>query len=738
MGRYADIILPLAQSTYTYAVGEGIEVEPGDAVAVQFGTKAVYTGIVRQLHDNPPARGRTKSILARLYDKPLLSPLHLRFWEWLADYYMCSLGEVMRVALPSLIKPHAGCESEFEPYIPRRERVLRITNAESTALWLAANARRAPKRAALIEQIMAARGELPRTATDLPASALKAMAESGAIELGERDFRPVRDLSQLRLPQLSEAQHAALESIHRNFDDHDTVLLHGVTGSGKTEIYTHLIAEHLVRGEDVLYLVPEISLTTQLVERLQALFGECVTAYHSKLTPARRTRIFTDMLNAPSGNFIIGARSAIFLPYKKLGLVVIDEEHDPSYKQSEPNPRYNGRDAAIMLAALHKAKSLAGSATPSLESYANTLSGKYALVRLMERYGGSELPRIIISDTLRAAKRNERREQFNKVLIDKIDDCLERNEQVILFQNRRGYSPYIECTECGWTARCPHCNVSLTQHRHNNTMRCHYCGYSTPIPRLCPSCKVAEPQSMGFGTERVEDAVAKLFPQARTLRLDGDTATSGAAYNRIISAFARHEADILIGTQIVSKGLDFADVTLIGVLNGDNLLNAPDFRASERAWQLLQQIAGRSGRRDRQGEVVIQTAEPTHPLYGHLCEADYDAFAAQMLAERQMFSYPPYVRIINIALRSYHVESLVEASTALAASLRKRFGGRVIGPASPLIDRVRNEHRVEISLKIETSASFARARVILAEEVQRIRLNKCFGNVTIICDVDAW
>ena len=738
MSRYADIILPLAQPSYTYAIGEGMEVAPGDAVSVQFGKRAVYTGIVRRLHDTPPSRGTAKRILARLYDKPLLTPLHLRFWEWLADYYMCSLGEVMRVALPSLIKPHAGCESEFEAYTPRRERVLRLGSKESVEAWLTKNARRAPKRAALIEAISAANGELPRTATDVDASTIKAMVEAGVVEIAERDFQPIRNLEMLRLPTLSEAQQRALAELHNSFDNHDTVLLHGVTGSGKTEIYTHLIAERLTRGEDVLYLVPEISLTAQLVERLQALFGECVTAYHSKLTPVRRTRIFTDMLSAPSGNFIVGARSAIFLPYKKLGLVIIDEEHDPSYKQSEPNPRYNGRDAAVMLASLHGAKSLAGSATPSLESYANTLSGKYGLVRLTERYGGASLPHIIISDTLRAVKRNERREQFNKLLIEKIDERLERNEQIILFQNRRGYSPYIECTECGWTARCPHCNVSLTQHRRSDSMRCHYCGYSTPIPRLCPSCKVAEPQSMGFGTERVEDAVAKLFPSARTLRLDGDTATSESAYNRIISAFARHEADILIGTQIVSKGLDFGGVTLIGVLNGDNLLNAPDFRASERAWQLLQQIAGRSGRRDRQGEVVIQTAEPTHPLYGYLCEEDYDAFAAKMLAERQIFNYPPYVRIINIALRCYQIDPLVATSTALAAALRKRFGGRVIGPASPLIDRVRNEHRIEISLKIENSASFARARAILAEEVHEVRLSKQASGVTIICDVDAW
>ena len=440
------------------------------------------------------------------------------------------------------------------------------------------------------------------------------------------------------------------------------------------------------------------------------------------------------MLSSESGHFVVGARSALFLPYKKLGLVVVDEEHDSSYKQTEPNPRYNGRDAAIMLASMHGAKCVLGSATPSLESYANYLSGKYAYALLTERYGGVEMPDIVISDTVRNVKRNERKLHFNKELLDAIADCLENGEQVILFQNRRGYSPYMECPSCGYSARCPHCNVTLSAHQNRGRMVCHYCGYYEPIQRFCPNCKTSELKPMGFGTERVEEAIAELFPEARVLRLDGDTATSGSAYNRIIGAFARHEADILVGTQIVSKGLDFAGVTLIGILNGDNLLATADFRAEERAWQLIMQVAGRSGRRDKRGKVIIQTAEPQHPVYAMV--GDYGRVANKLLTERKRFGYPPFVRIVKVMMRSADKELLVASSLQLGEQLRGRFGRRVLGPVSPLIDRVRGEYRVELMLKIEVEASFSRARAILSDEISKLRTEKRYRNITIICDVD--
>ena len=734
MNRYADIVLPLAQPAYTFAIGEGVEVCVGDAVAVQFGKSSVYTGIVWRLHDTPPAKGVAKPILKVLYDKPLLSELQMRFWEWVADYYICSVGEVMRVALPSIIKVKARCEDEFSEYTPKRETTVRLVVEAFTEEVRAKMERRAPKRYEALCSLEQSGGLLPRAVVDLDATSLKALCKAGLVEMGERDYKLNSEWSKTLLPKLSPAQSKAFDEIKNGLSERRVALLHGVTSSGKTEIYTHCIEERLSRGEDVLFLVPEISLTTQLVERMRSLFGESVTVYHSKLTPIQRTKLYTDMLSSESGNFVIGARSALFLPYKKLGLIVVDEEHDSSYKQSEPNPRYNGRDAAIMLATLHDAKCILGSATPSLESYSNHLSGKYAYAMLAERYGGVEMPDIIISDTVRNVKRNERKLHFNKELLDGIADRLERGEQVILFQNRRGYSPYMECPSCGWSARCPHCNVTLAAHQQKGRMVCHYCGYSEPIQRYCPNCKTGELRPMGFGTERVEEAVAELFPEARVLRLDGDTATSSTAYNRIIGAFARREADILVGTQIVSKGLDFAGVTLIGILNGDNLLASPDFRAEERAWQLLMQVAGRAGRRDTRGEVVIQTAEPEHPIYSMIGE--YDKVAYKLLSERKQFGYPPFVRIVKIAMRSANQKLLVDASLQLGEQLRKRFGRRVLGPVSPLIDRVRGEWRVELMLKVEVESSFSRARAILCEEINSLRKTKEYRNVTIICDVD--
>ena len=734
MSRYADIVLPLAQPAYTFAVGEGVEVCVGDAVAVQFGKNAVYTGVVWRLHDTPPTKGVAKPILKVLYDKPLLSELQMRFWEWIADYYICTVGEVMRVALPSIIKAKARCEEEFEPYLPKREITVNLVAEAFTAEVREKMMRRAPKRYEALCAIEQAGGTLPRHAVELDATALKSLVKAGLAEMGERDYVLDSKWSKTLLPKLSPAQTTTLAELQKGLSDKRVALLHGVTSSGKTEIYTHLIEERLSRGEDVLFLVPEISLTTQLVERMRGLFGESVTVYHSKLTPQQRTRLYTAMLSSESGNFVVGARSALFLPYKKLGLVVVDEEHDSSYKQSEPNPRYNGRDAAIMLASMHGAKCVLGSATPSLESYANYLSGKYAYTQLTERYGGVEMPDIVISDTVRNVKRNERKLHFNKELLDAIADRLENNEQVILFQNRRGYSPYTECPTCGWSARCPHCNVTLSAHQQKGRMVCHYCGYFEPIKRFCPNCKTIELKPMGFGTERVEEAVAELFPEARVLRLDGDTATSSSAYNRIIGAFARHEADILVGTQIVSKGLDFANVTLIGVLNGDNLLASPDFRAEERAWQLMMQVAGRAGRRDKRGEVVIQSTEPQHSVYSMV--GDYERMAAKLLAERKQFGYPPFVRIVKIVMRSGDSKLLAEASMKLGEQLRNRFGRRVLGPVTPLIDKVRGEHRVELMLKVEVEASFSRARAILREEIARLREEKAYRNIVVICDVD--
>lgn len=734
--NFADIILPLAQPCYTFAVSHIADLKVGEAVAVQFGKSSIYTGIVLNLHNNPRKSGSIKPVLKRLYDFPLLSPLQIEFWRWLSEYYISTIGEVMRIALPSLVKPHAATEELYTPYSIPQQRVLRL-KGDITDEQLQKIIRRAPRRAALVNEIQEAGGEIARSDTKADAATISALVKADVIEIFERDATPqLGAITQSLLPTLSAEQSAALERINSGFQSRNVVLLHGVTSSGKTEIYTHPIAKALEKGEDVLLLVPEISLTSQLVERMQRMFGERVISYHSKLTPARRTQIYMDMLRSPSGNFIIGARSALFLPYKKLGLVVVDEEHDTSYKQSEPNPRYHGRDAAIMLASLHNAKTILGSATPSLESFNNAMAAKYYGVSLTSRYGGSQPPKIIISDTLRAVKRGERKSHFNKELLDRIAERLAAGEQVILFQNRRGYAPYVECPRCGWKARCPKCNVTLTRHLKNGTLSCHYCGYTIADPRFCPDCKSSELQAMGFGTERVEEQIASLFPTARVLRLDGDSANSSSAYNRIISQFAAGEADILVGTQIVAKGLDFKGVTLIGILNADNLTSAPDFRAAERAWQTILQVAGRCGRRERAGEVVVQTADPSHPLFAALDEQGYQHFAAEQLRERQLFNYPPFCRLIRITLRHREGSRLSAAAAMLSQRLKKEFGSRVLGPVTPLIDRIRGEQIVEILIKIESGLSFARSRAIAAEAVSEVRKKADNRTVTIICDVD--
>lgn len=734
--NFADIILPLAQPCYTFAVSHIADLKVGEAVAVQFGKSSIYTGIVLNLHNNPPKSGSIKPVLKRLYDFPLLSPLQIEFWRWLSEYYISTIGEVMRIALPSLVKPHAATEELYTPYSIPQQRVLRL-KGDITDEQLQKIIRRAPRRAALVNEIQEAGGEIARSDTKADAATISALVKADVIEIFERDATPqLGAITQSLLPTLSAEQSAALERINSGFQSRNVVLLHGVTSSGKTEIYTHPIAKALEKGEDVLLLVPEISLTSQLVERMQRMFGERVISYHSKLTPARRTQIYMDMLRSPSGNFIIGARSALFLPYKKLGLVVVDEEHDTSYKQSEPNPRYHGRDAAIMLASLHNAKTILGSATPSLESFNNAMAAKYYGVSLTSRYGGSQPPKIIISDTLRAVKRGERKSHFNKELLDRIAERLAAGEQVILFQNRRGYAPYVECPRCGWKARCPKCNVTLTRHLKNGTLSCHYCGYTIADPRFCPDCKSSELQAMGFGTERVEEQIASLFPTARVLRLDGDSANSSGAYNRIISQFAAGEADILVGTQIVAKGLDFKGVTLIGILNADNLTSAPDFRAAERAWQTILQVAGRCGRREHAGEVVVQTADPSHPLFAALDEQGYQHFAAEQLRERQLFNYPPFCRLIRITLRHREGSRLSAAAAMLSQRLKKEFGSRILGPVTPLIDRIRGEQIVEILIKIESGLSFARSRAIVAEAVSEVRKKADNRTVTIICDVD--
>ena len=740
MERYADIVLPLAQPAYTFAVPEGMHVAEGTAVAVQFGPRKFYTGVVWRVHDRRPPFRTIKSIQRVLYDAPLLSAQQMSLWEWIASYYMCSLGEVMRVALPSLMKPSGDTEEEFaeDEFRPRTEcyvALARELHDEGRLHEVFEKlGRRAPKQYEALLEIASA--GVARRLLRADYAVLHALERKGYIVSAERERTVERGGSAFRLPELTAPQREALGSLREQFAEKPAALLHGVTGSGKTEIYIHLIAETLARGGDVLLLVPEIALTAQLIGRMERIFGSRVTPYHSKLTNRRRTETYLRLNRSQGGEFVVGVRSSIFLPLKHLQLIIVDEEHDASYKQADPAPRYNARDCAVVMARLWGGRTLLGSATPSLETWLNAASGKYGRAELTERYGDARPPEILVSDTLRAARRGERKAHFNKLLLDRIGETLDRGGQVMLFQNRRGFSPYVACSECGWTARCPHCNVTLTYHKGGARLVCHYCGYTAPVPAKCPSCEVTEVLPRGFGTEKVEEEIARLFPEARVARLDRDSVTSERAFNAIISDFEARKTDILVGTQMITKGFDFGGVSLVGILNADNLLNNPDFRAAERAFQLMLQVAGRAGRRSDGGEVVIQTSEPGHPVIRQVVAGDFAGMARMQLSEREAFFYPPYARLTSLTLRHRDVALLRRGITELAARLRVRFGRRVLGPMTPPVDRIRGEYLAGLLLKIESGASSAKARSLLGAELKAFAENPEFKTITVVCNVD--
>ncbi len=757
--EFADILLPLPLpqhlSLLTYRVGDDpslSELSEGDGVAVPMGQHSdhYYTGIVWRLHNEKPNVDRIKTIIKRLYSNELLSEKHRKFWEWLSEYYLASLGDVMRVALPALINPKAADEEAFimSEYQPKEE--LYISHSELNRLREAAEkiAKRSPKQLQALQQIIdiedgkrCHNGEIPRRLLQCELSTLNALATKGLIQINRRTAAiESRGEINFVLPNLSEHQREALGTVEEGFKERHCVLLHGVTGSGKTELYIHLIAKELSEGRDVMMLVPEIALTTQLVERLTLIFGSRVTPYHSKIKPHLRTETFMQLTRRrddDAGRFIVGARSAIFLPLSRLGLIIIDEEHDPSYKQNDPAPLYNARDAAHILASLHNAKLLLGSATPSLESWTNATTGKFAMAKLTERYNNATLPKITISDSYRAGKRRERRGHFNLDLVRAMESRLERGEQTMLFQNRRGFAPYIECSECSWVAKCPNCNVSLTLHKAGQSLVCHYCNHTEPIPQKCPNCAVSELRPMGFGTEKIEEQIGEILPTARTVRLDRDTATSQTAFDRIVGSFASGESDVMVGTQMIAKGFDFSKVTLVGILNADNMLNASDFRAEERAFSLMLQVAGRAGRRpDREGEVIVQSSQPDHRTLRFVQEGDYEAMARTLLYERDAYFYPPYSRIIMVTLKDQNKPRLNRGAAMLAQMLRGRFGGRVKGAVAPPVDRIGREWIMSIMLKIESGSSSKRARMLIREvESEWLKLED-FRNIKKSYNVD--
>ena len=782
---FADIILPIAGPCYTFSVGEDLaaEVVVGSAVSVQFGARKIVGGIVRTVHEQRPPYKTIKPLLGLLFPRPIVSPEQMRLWEWMADYYMCTLGEVMRAALPSMLKP-AGFTAEEFAAGEFRERTVRIvalspTIPDEEQLGEACEKlhRRAPKMyAALVEicEKLDGRlfgGEVPRRALNADTPALAALQKKGIIVITEQALQERSYSKQLppslchtspegdcrgsvdelarcetansvHLPELSAAQQTALDGLREALKGREAALLFGVPASGKSEVSFHAIASTLARGRDVLLLLPEISLTTQFAKRVKNVFGDRVVLYHSGLTDRRRAETYIRLVRSEvgrgEGSLIVGTRSAIFLPMPHLGLVVVDEEQDTSYKQHDPAPRYNARDAAVVLAGFHPgAKVILASATPSLETWMNCLSGKYGLVELSERYGDTLPPRVTISDTIRSAKRGERRSHFNKELLDRIGAALERGRQAILFQNRRGIAPFVECPDCGFVPRCEHCGIPMTVHR--STLRCHYCGASRPVPSVCPACTGGNLTTRGFGTEKIEEELSRLFPSARIARLDRDSATSERAYSRIINDFEHGATDILVGTQMVTKGLDFAEVALVGVLNADNLVNHPDFRASERAYSLIAQVAGRAGRRAERGEVVIQTATPESPLIDLAATGDYRRMASGMLVERARYGYPPYSRLISIMLRHADRTTLNSAAERFGELLRPTFGMQLLGPEAPVTEKIKGEYALVYLLKVPRggqSKPLSEVREILRKAMAELLADPAFRRVSITPNVD--
>lgn len=609
--------------------------------------------------------------------------------------------------------------------------------------------KRAPKQLALLMHFLAISESLKKEPkpiskkellenTDISNSVFNVLIEKGILEAYKKEIGRL-ELDKVKTRpafELNPHQKTALSSINKQFKEKNVVLLHGITSSGKTEIYIHLIQNSLKEKKQVLYLVPEIALTTQLTSRLQEVFGNKLGVYHSRFSDAERVEIWNNVLHNKTYEVIIGVRSSIFLPFKQLGLVIVDEEHEPSYKQYDPAPRYHARDSAIMLAHMHGAKTLLGTATPSIESYFNAEAGKYGYVELNVRHQEIQLPEIEVVDMKEAYRKKRYEGHFSDVLLEKIKEALQNEEQVILFQNRRGYAPYVECRACAYVPKCQHCDVSLTYHEHINTLTCHYCGYSERLTDNCPSCHTPGLKTRGFGTEQIQEEISQFFPEARVLRMDLDTTRSKKSYQQIISSVENHKTDILVGTQMVTKGLDFEKVSLVGILNADNLMNFPDFRSHERAFQLLAQVSGRAGRKHKRGSVVIQTSMPEHPVIKQVLENDYASMYQLQMGERNLFKYPPFHRLVQITVRDKDIRVVNRAVKELNIKLKERFGNRLLGPVTPVISRIQNQYIRQFLLKIENQASQKKAKELLEDIIKEALSAKGLNRVRIQIDVD--
>ena len=685
MSRFADVVLPVPlPGLFTYALPEVLasQAQAGCRVSVPFGNKSTTVGLIARLHDAPPVGIEVKSILDILDPSPIILAQQLSLWQWISDYYLCSIGEVFKAAVPSKMK---GTSKRPTPDPSRK-------GGETSGL----------------------KGKIERS------EALPLIGEPG----------------EGLLPLLSPAQSTALSSIHDQWQHHPVCLLHGVTSSGKTELYIHLIAEAIAQGKQVLYLLPEIVLTSQLTDRLRAVFGDRLGVYHSKFSDKDRAEVWMRQMSAQPYDIIVGVRSSVFLPFQRLGLVIVDEEHEVNFKQQEPAPRYNARNVAILMASRAGALTLLGTATPSFESYYNVRLGKYGYVRLTERYGQVQLPDIEVIDVKALRRKRLMQGLFSPQLLEAMHAALEAREQMILFQNRRGYAPQVQCHVCGWVPRCPHCDVPLTLHKRNERMTCHYCGYTADIPAQCPACENPDLRGQGFGTERIEDELQRLFPEARIARMDLDTTRTRTAYEQLIDDFAAHRTDILVGTQMVTKGLDFEHVSVVGILSADTMLHQPDFRAYERSFQMMSQVAGRAGRRQRQGKVFLQTMDAKLPLIRHIVDADYDAAYREQMLERREFGYPPFTRIVIVYFKhrsATTVDALAREATML---LRRDFGSRVLGPDEPPVSRIASLYIRRITLKLEPSIPLPRARQLLLDARQTLLSQRFYASAHIFFDVD--
>jgi len=817
MTKYLDIILPVPlPKLFTYEAGDlAEEAAVGKRVVVSFGKKKLYSGIIASVHNKKPDGYDTKPVLSVLDVKPVVTSEQIRFWEWIADYYQCTLGEVYKAALPSGLKLESesyvlynedfvaerpltekeglvldivagkkkctihelnklsGLKNSLpvvkklletgaiyvneklkEGYKPKKEIYLKLSEkivSEKELHEAFETLKRAPKQLAVLMGLLTETGGVEKALSgklvsrsgltkrlNVTSTVVKELIQKDILQQAEVEVDRIdeRDWGNIPVKSLSPEQKRAHKEIKESFEKHNVTLLHGVTSSGKTEIYIHLIDEYLKQGKQVLYLLPEIALTTQITTRLKKRFGNKLGIFHSKFNDSERVEVWNNLLNKKGYEVILGVRSSVFLPFENLGLVIVDEEHETSYKQFDPAPRYHARDTAIMLAYMSGAKTLLGTGTPSFETYHNCELGKYGIVELFERYTGIKMPVIMPVDIKEAYRKKQMRSHFHPVLLEKMKEALENDEQVILFQNRRGFSPYVECRRCAWVPRCEYCDVSLTYHKHLNHLTCHYCGHSVPMPESCPACGSTDIGTMGFGTEKIEEEIKELFPDYPIARMDLDTTRNKRSYEKIIGEFEQKKIKILIGTQMITKGLDFDSVSLVGILNADNMLNYPDFRAYERSFQMMAQVSGRAGRKGKQGLVILQTSDPQHPVIRDVIKHDYLSFYKSQLEERLTFRYPPYYRLISITLKHKDRFKCDNAARLLAGYLSHSLGDRVLGPQPPPVSRIQNMFLNKLLIKTEKELSAKKVKHAIAYYIEAVKRNEELRSVVFHIDVD--